>query len=338
MDPLGSKMTIIFSTHGIKVLLHSVVITATIIGLFFPSLPQAQPKFDALRLENDTTLDVPLEQGETLWEWLKVNFKEGWRSERTTLHTRSDVEQFGDTYFDVPERALIKQFAGLRHRRRFYPNGEVKELIQLKSFNGAASGLIDEVKQLRGEVKFELKDSTVFPGEEGDYDAERLLSLLKKSHIPLLAARLSDLGVNINRVVPLITLKQERRRIYFKEGDRDAFTVTLDIASSKKLWLKARFIQLDIEINEISFTKADIIERQRMLDIQQELLDKIQGAFPDVVRNQTPKVVTMIKKYEEQGLLAALVIRFGELFFLLSALLLLILVLILLRIRRPHSL
>ena len=324
----------ILSSHRIKVLFGAFIISALITAVTLSSETEAQPKFDALRLENDTTLDVPLEQSERLWEWLKVNFKEGWKSEQTTMHTRNDVEQFVDTYFDVPERTLIKQFAGLRHRRRFYPSGEVKELIQLKSFNGAASGLADEVKQLRGELKFELKDPTVFPGEERDYDAERLLSLLKKSHIPLLTARLSELGVNINRVAPLITLRQERRRIYFKEGERDAFTVTLDIASSKKFWLNAKFTQLDIEINEISFTKADVTERQRMLDIQQELLSKIQANFPDLRRNQTPKVVTMIKKYEEQGMLASLIVRFGMLLFLVGALLLIIAVLVFIRLRR----
>lgn len=326
------------SSNGSATFFRYTVLPFFIVALLVSLGVNAQPRYDELRLENDTTLDVPLEQSERLWEWLKTNFKEGWKSERTTMHTRSEVEQFVDTYFDVPERTLIKQFAGLRHRRRFYPNGEVKELIQLKSFNGASSGIVDEVKQLRGELKFELKDPTVFPGEERDYDAERLLSLLKKSHIPLLASRLSDLGVNINRVAPLITLSQERRRVYFKEGTRDAFTVTLDIASSKKFWLKAKFTQLDIEINEISFTKADVTERQRMLDIQQELLSKIQGEFPDLRRNQTPKVVTMIKKYEEQGLLASLIIRFGMLFFLVGALLVFILLLALIRVKMKQVL
>lgn len=289
------------------------LVLSAVFALSLSSLCSAQTleKFDTLRLENEMTFDVPLEKGEEVWSWLTQTFGKGFQSKYATFQTFPEVEEFADTYFDVPEMTLISQGIGVRHRRRFYPNGEIKELIQIKQPHAPVGAGAENEKQTRGEVKFELRAPTITYRERSDFLNEELLLITKRDHVPMLRERLRQMGVNPERVRPYLAIEQQRRRIYFRENGSQFLTVTLDFAASQKLWTKGRFVQLDIEIGEIAFTTADDAKREKLLSIQRELQEKIQQRFPELRRNQIPKVVQMVSVIRGQGLLSALTLRYG---------------------------
>ena len=296
-----------------------------VLQLPISSEAQAPAKFDSLRLENEITYDIPLEKAEDVWKWMQEYFNKSWQSSSTRFDTFRDVEQFVDTYFDTPERVLVNQYIGVRHRRRFYPQGGIKELIQVKQPHAAVQQGKEAEKQTRGELKFELKNPTItYDTGDIDYLNEDLLSIVKNVHRPLLIARLQEMGATPSRVRPLLSIKQERRRIYFRENGNQFFTVTLDLAASQKLWIKGKFAQLDIEIGEIAFTQASSEKRESLLKIQQELQTLLLNKFPELRRNQIPKIVQMLRVIENQGFVSKIIIRFGSTALLILGLLLLI--------------
>ena len=91
--------------------------------------------------------------------------------------------------------------------------------------------------------------------------------------------------------------------------------------------MEGRFVQLDIEIGEIAFTTADDAMRQKLLLIQQELQSKLLSRFPELRRNQTPKVVQMVNVVRAQGIIPYIVLRFGSTVLLVAALVVLCVVL-----------
>lgn len=288
---------------------------------------QSLAKFDTLRLENELTFDVPTEKAEEVWAWLKSTFGPGWRSQGITFQTFPEVEEFADTYFDTPEMTFISQGIGVRHRRRFYPDGAIKELIQIKQPHAAMSTGEGSDKQTRGEIKFEPRAPTITYREGADLLNEEILQIVKREHLEPLRARLSEMGAMPDRVAPFMAIEQQRRRVYFRDNGTQLLTVTLDLASTKKLWVKGRFVQLDIEIGEIAFTTADEAMRQKLLLIQQDLQTKLLARFPELKRNQTPKVVQMVNVVRAQGIIPYVVLRFGWTVPLVAALVVLCMVL-----------
>jgi hypothetical protein len=273
--------------------------------------PKTLEKFDTLRLENEMTFDVPMAKAEEVWTWLNETFGPGFSSHGFVFKTFPEVEEFADTYFDVPELSLINQGIGVRHRRRFYPSGEIKELIQIKQPHQAVGGGEGSEKQTRGELKFEPRGPTITYRHTGDFLNEDLLRIVRKEHLAPLRARLSEMGVAPDRVRPFMAIEQQRRRIYFRENGSQFLTVTLDFAKTQKLWVKARFVQLDIEIGEIAFTLADEAQRERLLGVQRDVYDLIKSRFPEIERNQVPKVVQMLQVIRAQGDFDYITVRWG---------------------------
>lgn len=272
---------------------------------------QTLEKFDTLRLENEMTFDVPMAKAEEVWTWLNETFGSGFQSHGFVFKTFPEVEEFADTYFDVPELSLVNQGIGVRHRRRFYPTGEIKELIRIKQPHVAVGNGEGNEKQTRGEVKFEPRGPTITYRHSGDFLNEELLRIVRKEHLAPLRARLAEMGVMPDRVRAFLAIEQQRRRIYFRENGSQFLTVTLDFAQTQKLWVKARFVQLDIEIGEIAFTLADDAKRERLLGVQRDVFTLIKSRFPEIERNQVPKVVQMLHVVREQGVVSYLVVRYG---------------------------
>jgi hypothetical protein len=119
------------------------------------------------------------------------------------------------------------------------------------------------------------------------------------------------MGVSPDRVRPFLAIEQQRRRVYFRENGNQFLTVTLDFAKTQKLWVKAKFVQLDIEIGEIAFTLADDAKREKLLAIQGDIFGMIKSRFPDIKRNQVPKVVQMVNVVRNQGMWSYLTVRYG---------------------------
>ncbi len=284
---------------------------------------QEGSRYDRVRLENETMLTVPADKAEPVWSFLKARFKNGFTLDNMHFQTVESIETFKDVYYDTPEKTLLKQWGGLRHRSRIGERGEFKELIQMKLTPKFEENKEDQV---RNELKFELEQSdTSIRTEE---DTNELLHLVKRGQRSKLKRRLEDLNIDPMRVKRFLVLTQERRRIYFRQGDKQFFTITLDITESRKLWLRAVFSQLEVEIGENAFTGADDVLRERFSTMQRALFQEIDAAFPGLTQDQAPKVVKVYSMMTSQGRLSKFLVDYGEgvvvLFVLMLALVILL--------------
>ncbi len=266
---------------------------------------------DTVRFENETSLDVPDSKIDSFWEGLKSRYGNGWKFGNEEFTSKLDIEQFKDTYFDTPERQLVKEWTGLRHRRRYFSNGETKELIQLKFTPLGKKALLSAPEQTRNELKYTLTAPTIGTFAERYINQESLLRIMEPDERDLFSARMEEVGVNAKRLKPLISLNQERRRVYLRYNGEKVFTLTLDIATSEQNFVKAKFAQLDIEISELVFTASTQQKKEHWLDVQQALFKDLKTQFPYLVQNQTPKVVRMLQVIEEKGPVASFVFWYG---------------------------
>lgn len=290
-----------------------ILITLLILPLCFSAQAETDPKFNTLRLENEVIFDIPLEQTENVWAWMQSKFSNGWTSNNLKLQTFKDIEQFADTYFDTRSLVLINQANGLRHRRRFYPNGDVKELIQFKQSSLGNKNDFSSVEQTRNELKYDLAYPTVIPGLNQDYNDENIETITKKSHRPLLNEHLAPYQIDISELLPIVSIRQERRRIYFRDNGKQLFTLTLDIAKPKKGFLTTDFSQLDIEIGELAFTNSNENERSQLLKVQEDLRKLLLTDLPFIKRNQTPKILMAKKTFEDTYFLGRIIFQYGDL-------------------------
>lgn len=256
-----------------------------------------------VRLENETMFAVPMDRVEPLWNFLRERFQGTQSLVGYNLRTVESVEQFADTYFDTPDRKLLHQWAGLRRRQRIGEGGEKKELIQLKV---TPRYLEDKNDQNRYEVKFARRHDS---GREAD-DVNEILSLVRHSQKDALRENLAKLGVKVEKLERFMSLRQERRRIYFRVGDRQLFTITLDITNARALWATGEFGQLEFEISENAFSNADPAERERLLTLQKTLMELVESQTGKLVQDQAPKVVKMYEQFENRNFLGRLAIDF----------------------------
>ncbi len=230
------------------------------------------------RLENEYKLSVADDKEEDLWIFLKEQYTGNKIIDRWIIKGETSIEEFRDDYFDDNDRNLLHQHAGIRYRQRFV-NGQLeKELIQLK-FTASTSGMI------RTEEKFDvdkkknskmLKSRHPFLKHVKNRDRDRLSFLLKLK------------GVDIEALHPVIELNQLRRRIYLNDSMGPLATITLDRVQHRSLPFEY-FVELEIELNELRYTAADVEEKIRMESFNDRIKTKLKQSFPSLQQDQTPK-------------------------------------------------
>ncbi len=289
----------------------------------------------AVRMEDELTYAVRPQDTEKLWSFLVNRFKADVTIDGMQFRTVQSIEHFVDSYFDTADRKLIKQWAGLRFRHRIGERGEVKELIQLK----VTPRSTDDVRGvLRNEIKFV---PAIGVGGSGEFPTSDLLtSFLKGADIERFAQNMSLLGVRPEDLRFLLKINQQRRRIYFRQGDKQFFTLTLDFFKGSKNWSQTQLAQLEVEIGENLFTNATAEERLKYLEIQHKLLAVVKSKFK-LEQNQMPKVVQMYEILSSKSFFSKIIMTFGEavpIFFIVFAALLLYLLLSFLRLRQNTAL
>ncbi len=243
---------------------------------------------DQVRLENEDKLAIPLEKTEEVWSYLYKRYVEaaaGLKALDPNFSSSSSVEDFVDTYFDTPALQLLKSQSSVRHRGRTNETNPIdrksgRELVQVKLNDISANDLV------RGELKFEVEYPTKVKSAD---DAHPLIGIVKRSEREKFKQTLSGLGLDPYGMKPIVTLEQRRRRIYIMRSEKPFLSLSLDEVTSSKLWASVRFMELEPELNEITYTEADAATRKYMEDVNTKIIDELLKTFPYVHRDLTPK-------------------------------------------------
>jgi hypothetical protein len=256
------------------------------------------------RLEDDKNFPVPSDRAEMVWRALRQKFKNGFTVDGESFRTVVSVERFSDEYFDSSDLKLVNRWVSLRHRKRVGENGAKKQLIQVKITPFEGSAPLDEA---RNERKFEVASSY---NERGDF-----LERVKKKDVQRFNETMKELGVAPNTLVPSMVITQERRRVYFRKGDVQYFTATLDLATGNRWPFHPKLTQLEFEISEKVNTAASEHDRLVLQKLRSEII-RIAGIDESAIVDPRPKVVHMFDEIfsRRYGPLAKVYIFFPWLF------------------------
>lgn len=238
---------------------------------------------DAQRIESEYKLAVPEAHAEDLWIYLQSDDLLSSLSSQLNLVTRASVEDFVDIYFDDANRQLYAQQIGLRHRSRYIADTLAKQLVQLKT-PLQADGVA------RTETKYQVKRKQ----SKNDLFARHpLIRFIKKSDRPSLDYELSLYGVKSKLMDESVTMRQTRKRIYIADSIGALATITLDKVSQME-FPNLKYTEMELELNEIRFTQADQIGKQKMEQFNKQLKAALFAKFPELIQDQTPKYNKMM--------------------------------------------
>jgi hypothetical protein len=271
--------------------MRTAVLLPLVISVFASTALAQSSEFSAegsnvVRIENEAKLKVPQEITEQVWTWLQERYKDStWlnRDGRTFTSTFGD-EIFVDRYFDTPDLKLLGLESGVRHRSRIVTEGSAKrkdgrQLVQVKLSRHDGVGLE------RSEIKYTVDT----PAGVDSANETSVLSLLDRSDRAAMSRRLADIGVDPTQLRPMVTLDQNRRRVYVADQNGPFATVTLDMVSTSGWWQSVAFTEIELELNEIRYTEADEKTRLWMHALNEVIQADLVARFPGIAQDQTPK-------------------------------------------------
>lgn len=256
---------------------------------------------EGVRIEVEAKLKVPLNRIDFVWEWLQERYSDcSWLNQNGyAFHAMFGNEDFTDIYFDTPDLHMLGEKSGIRYRMRVVHSGPAKgkdnrQLLQIKLNRHNLTGLA------RSEIKFDALNE--LNAETAD-DVKLILDLVETHQRDACETTLRKLGTDPFAIRAILTLEQNRRRVYINDQVDDFATLTLDLCSTKSWGTNLKWAEIELELNEIRYTEAGDSERQAMeyvvVDIQKDLLNH----FPDIIQDQTPKYNTTFSAIEANTLL-----------------------------------
>jgi len=263
---------------------------------------QSQSEFDndynSARVENEYKYSVPFEIYDSVWNYMRTNYDtEKFFLKRTNplYSTSISDEYFIDQYFDNNLYQLLTSKHGVRYRSRKVLSDTMnrknnRELMQIK-LNG-----IDKNPLNRAEYKFPIKHYSM--GDKG-YESNQFLGLVKKDSRLDIMKTLSILKVDAYSLRPFIKLDQLRKRVYISKSGKPFATITLDSVSTEHNQTKIRFIEIEMELNEIAYTQANSEQRVTMENINKQIMEDLMKRFPQIKQDQTPKYNKAYNKLKE---------------------------------------
>lgn len=285
-------------------------------GLALPAAAQSQEDemdasgYDKVRIEQEDKLLVPLEIREEVWNYLVqrlVDDTEFVHGVDPAFTASWSEELFHDTYYDTPSMQLYAMQSGVRHRTRenlSNPEDEKsgRELMQIK-LNDISDNDLE-----RAEVKYDIE----YPREKSSADdAHPLLGIVKPSHRGPFEKRLTDLGLDVRSMKPVLTVRDVRRRIYWKKNGNAFMSISFDHAGARVWWSSAEFCEIEPELNEIGFTEADEATRAYMETVLAKVVADIRGRFPAITQDLTPKYNKAFDRLEQRLPFFRTLVRFG---------------------------
>lgn len=251
---------------------------------------------DDVRIEYEVKLKLPLAQLETVWAWAQARYTDcTWLNQEGYIFSAAfGDEDFTDTYFDTPDLRMLAAQGGVRHRVRVVHSGPAarkdnRQLLQVKLDRSDGVGLA------RSEIKFQVPASG--SGQSLD-DAHPLLSLIMKSEREEFEAVFRALDIDPHTMQPILTLRQNRRRIYLSDQQGAFATLTFDLCSTTSWGADLQWAEIELELDENRYTGADDTERQRMGRVIRAIQSDLQQTFPAIEQDQTPKYNTAFARIE----------------------------------------
>lgn len=245
-------------------------------------------EYNVLRIEHEIKLTVPKGTDEILWRYLVENIA-GIASipaaGGTAHQTEISNEIFVDEYFDDKDFTLLNNQSCVRYRTRYLSSDSVpgtpeSKLVQIKINN------IGEGPLSRGEFKYPVEHYRL---NTEKLDNHPLLKLIERSHRREFIDRLKKYHVKAEELIPRMNITQHRKRIYLNRNGTPLITVTLDNSTATNGNNEIRFTELEIELNEMSYTSADEAARAEMEKMRNLIHAAIRNHFPELKQDQTPK-------------------------------------------------
>jgi hypothetical protein len=268
------------------------------LGLFFCSFflicnVYSQEDFSAegsnvLRVENEVKLAVPESISAEVWDYLTTKYADENLSAimfDDLFDSNIDEDLIVDQYYDNLDFQLLAGENGIRHRKRFVimdtasrKNG--RELMQIKINN------INSNEQSRGEYKYPVK---YYDTHKEKYDNLAFLGLISREYRESVMFLLNKYNIDAKELFPTIIVEQLRKRLYITRRDQPFLTITLDYVTSKYEDKECKFVELELELNEICYTESDSVVKAKMENITNEIKTDVIEKFPSVKQDQTPK-------------------------------------------------
>lgn len=252
---------------------------------------------EGVRIESEIKLKVPLAQVDTVWDWLQERYADAsWLDQKGhTFYATFGNENFVDTYFDTPTLEMLGERSGIRHRVRDVISGSAiakddRQLMQIKlNRSDDPSGVA------RSEIKFDVAPLSQVRNND---DVHPMIGLVDRTQRQQMKDTLQQLDIDPYRLSPVLTLEQNRRRVYVNDQLGPFATLTLDLCKTSSWGVDERWGEMELELNEIRFTEADEATRQAMEQIVVAIQSDVQRAFPEIEQDQTPKYNTTFERIE----------------------------------------
>jgi hypothetical protein len=244
--------------------------------------------YNSARIENEYKYAVPIEIYDSVWRYMRDHYG----SEKLFLRKKDPSyisfisdEAFIDLYFDNKTFQLLNARNGIRHRTRKVLSDTAnrknnRELMQIKV------NAIDSNALNRAEYKYPVRHYS--PTDKG-YESSPFLNLIRKSYRDAISKTLGRLSIDVATLKPFIVVDQSRKRVYIYKGDKAFSTITLDSVTATRNQHTVSFIEIEMELNEIAYTKADDPERKEMEKLNKTILEDLMTRFPQIKQDQTPK-------------------------------------------------
>lgn len=231
------------------------------------------------RLESEYKLSVMPGDVSPLQSYLQAEFKEG-TYQLDSIQLTIDIAQelFVDSYFDDDKNQLLDQNIGLRHRLRYSHATLINELIQIK-LPDSQDGVI------RQEIKYKVPSRINAVDKISRHPVLQFVDAADRDHF---SYQLRRLGVDAKQLKQELRLSQKRNRIYFADDKGSVATLSLDHVKNKKIPFQ-EFYELEIEINEVRYTRADVKGKEYLETINRHIKKEVLTRFPNLEVDQSPK-------------------------------------------------
>lgn len=263
-----------------------------------PSVAAQDGIEERVRIENEVKLKVPFEQTDEVWDWLQVRYGDAAWLDRDGHEFRAEFgdENFTDIYYDTANLDMLAEQSGIRHRSREIVSGPAiakddRHLLQIKlNRDDDASGIS------RSEIKFNAGYVELRP--KSDDDVHPMIGLVQRNQREEMKSVIRSLGLDPYAMRPILTLEQNRKRVYIEDQFGAFATLTLDLVSTSSWGTNLRWSEMELELNEVRYTQADAETRRWMEGITLAIQDDLMREFPRIEQDQTPKYNTSFNRIE----------------------------------------
>ena len=145
---------------------------------------------------------------------------------------------------------------------------------------------IDGNELNRAEYKYEIK---YYGKPNKPLDLHPFFYNIRREMREPIANRLKEFNINAFDLFPTIRLEQLRKRVYISLKNEAFATMTLDFVTAHFDEQAVKYVELELELNEINYTLGDSTARAQMEEINSNIKNDLLTTFPSIKQDQTPK-------------------------------------------------